>query len=147
MAMVERYCSGFVPSAPATALDVADHEDYAAYHSAMLANLPNKALDSVWATVSRGNEYVDRQAPWKLAKDPAQRAELDSTLASLIRSLARQALALAPFMPGKSAELLRQLGAPAQLRFGFAEEINVAGWRVMKGEPLFPKPLPGTSDG
>ena len=56
------------------------------------------ALRSVWLTVARGNEYVDRQAPWKLAKDPALAAELNTTLGTLIRQLARQCIALQPFM-------------------------------------------------
>ena len=54
--------------------------------------LLHDALKAVWQTVSRANEYVDRQAPWKLAKDPASRAALESTLASLMRQLARQAV-------------------------------------------------------
>ena len=139
MAMVERYCSGFVPAGAPTDVDAADAADYESYHAAMLGNLPNRALDHVWATIARGNEYVDRQAPWKLAKDPALRGELETTLASLIRQLARQAVALMPFMPDKAHELLRQLGAPPPLRFAFRENIDPTGWRVMKELPLFPK--------
>ena len=139
MAMVERYCSGFVPSAPLTEVDETDMADYELYHAAMLANLPHKALEHVWSTVARGNEYVDRQAPWKLAKDPAARSELEKTLVTLVRQLTRQAIALVPFMPHKSAELLSQLGAPPQLKYGPVKTVDPAGWRVMKGEPLFPK--------
>ena len=58
---------------------------------------------------------MDRQAPWKLAKDPALRRELDRTLAALVRQLARHAIHLQPFMPAKAAELWRQLGAPGVL--------------------------------
>jgi len=74
--------------------------------------LLHDALKSIWQTVARANEYVDRQAPWKLAKDPASRAALESTLASLVRQLARQAVYLWPFMPKKSEELWKSLGAP-----------------------------------
>ncbi len=141
MAMIEKYCSGFTPAGAPNEVDAADAEDYENYHSAMLANLPNKALDHVWATISRANEYVDRQAPWKLAKDPEKRLELEQTLASLMRQLVRQGVALTPFMPGKSAELFKQMGAPRMKQL-FSNTIDVTGWRVMKGESLFPKREP-----
>lgn len=145
MAMVERYCAGFVPAGAPNAVDEADLADYELFHTAMLANLPHKALEHVWATVARGNEYVDRQAPWQLAKDksPAGRQALEETLATLIRQIARQALTLVPFMPNKCTQLLSQLGAPARLQYAWVQGVDTnvdpTGWRVMKGEPLFPK--------
>jgi methionyl-tRNA synthetase len=99
----------------------------------------------VWLTVARGNEYVDRQAPWKLAKDPASRAELESTLATLMRQLTRQAVYLWPFMPGKSAELWRSLGAPGspgEVKFNGLGRLDPTGWKVEKGPSLFPKKDP-----
>ena len=111
----------------------------------MAAQGQHEGLRVVWQSVVRGNEYVDRRAPWKQAKDPAQRGELEITLASLVRQLARQAVLLAPFMPGKAQELWRQLGAPGKVadqRFDALESLDGAGWRVEKGEPLFPKEKP-----
>src|SRR5690606_9494623 len=96
-------------------------------------------------TVARANEYVDRQAPWKLAKDPALRAELETTLASLVRQLARQAVHLSPFMPTKAEELWAMLGAPgraADVRLEDAARLDGTGWRVTRGAPLFPKDAP-----
>lgn len=136
IAMVEKYCDGIVPAGAPNEIDAADASNLAGYDEAMQANLPSKALDCVWSTISRANEYVDRQAPWKLARDPAQRAELESTLATLIRQLLRQAVVLSPFMPNKSAELLRQLGAPST---NVPADADVTGWRVTKGASLFPK--------
>ena len=102
----------------------------------------HEALRAVWQTISRANEYVDRQAPWKLAKDPANRAALENTLATLVRQLARQAVYLFPFMPGKSEELWRSLGAPgsvSKMRFDSLAKLDPTGWRVAKGAALFPK--------
>jgi methionyl-tRNA synthetase len=104
--------------------------------------LLHDALRHVWSTVARGNEYVDRQAPWKLAKDPALRADLERALGALVRQLARHAIHLQPFMPLKSAELWRQLGAPGVLahqRFASVAALDASGWRVTKGDGLFPK--------
>lgn len=146
VAMVERYFEGIVPAGPLTDVDAADAADLADYHAALDGTkgyLPNEALQAVWKTVARGNEYVDRQAPWKLAKDPTHRDELALTLASLIRQLARQAVCLFPFMPGKAQELWESLGGPGRLeaRKDFAlDSMSVTGWKVTKGVGLFPKP-------
>jgi methionyl-tRNA synthetase len=96
----------------------------------------------VWQSVSAGNEFVDRQAPWKLAKDPAQRNALETTLGALVRQLARHCILLAPYIPGKAAALWRQLGGPGDIhaqRFAGLDALNAAGWKVTKGDPLFPK--------
>ncbi len=104
--------------------------------------LLHEGLQAVWRMVARGNEYVDRQAPWKQAKDPALASALDETLASLIRQLARFAVLLYPFMPTKAAELWQQVGGPGELgqqRFADLMSLDATGWRVTKGDPLFPK--------
>jgi len=91
---------------------------------------------------------VDRQAPWKLAKDPALRPELERTLAALVRQLARHAIHLQPFMPAKAAELWRQLGAPGVLahqRFANVPSLDASGWHVTKGDGLFPKEMAATA--
>ena len=145
MAMVERYCEGIVPAGAPNAVDEADAENLHAYTEAMDGTrgyLPNEALRQLWQTVQRANEYVDRQAPWKLAKDPGLRGELEATLASLMRQLARQAVHLWPFMPAKSAVLWEQLGGPGRVDEQCLEGIRAVdptGWKVTKGNPLFPK--------
>jgi methionyl-tRNA synthetase len=145
IAMVERYRAGVVPAGPRTAVDTADQADVAAYHAALDGGrgyLLHEGLQAVWRMVARGNEYVDRQAPWKQAKDPAQSAALDETLASLVRQLARFAVLLFPYMPGKSADLWQQLGAPGELgaqRFANLMALDPTGWNVSKGNSLFPK--------
>jgi methionyl-tRNA synthetase len=142
IAMVERYRDGIVPSAPDAMILAADSVDYARYHEHMGAPLylPHEALRAVWSTVARGNEYVDREAPWKLAKDPAQHRALDTVLATLVHQLAEQAIHLAPFIPDRAEALWHQLGAPGSVhdqRFGTG--VDATGWRVAKGDPLFPK--------
>ncbi|HEX6316121.1 MAG TPA: class I tRNA ligase family protein, partial [Gemmatimonadaceae bacterium] len=145
IAMVERYRGSEVPRGPRTAVDVADAADVAAYHGAVDGSrgyLLHEGLQAVWRMVARGNEYVDRQAPWKQAKDPAQSAALDETLASLIRQIARVAVLLFPYLPGKASILWQQLGGPGELkdqRFADLMALDADGWRVTKGEPLFPK--------
>ncbi len=144
ISMVDRYCGGTVPKGKRNEVDAADAKDLEAYHASMGPRgfLLHDALKAVWQTVARGNEYVDRQAPWKLAKDPEKRAELEATLATLVRQLARQAVYLFPFMPQKAEELWQALGGRdpiAKLTFAKLDNLDPAGWNVRKGTPLFPK--------
>ena len=145
IAMVERYRGGIVPVAPRTTLDEQDAASIDAYHRAMNGRggyLLHEGLKQLWACVQRGNEYVDRRAPWKQAKDPALAADLDETLGALIRQLARLAVLVHPVMPQKSADLWTQLGGPAEIgaqRFAGLDTLDAAGWRVNKGPPMFPK--------
>lgn len=145
ISMVERYCEGVVPGGSATPIDDADAVDLAAYHAAMDGSrgyLLHEALGALWKTVARANEYVQATAPWALAKDAARRDDLETVLASVVRQLARQAIHVAPFMPAKAQELWTMLGGPgsvSQQRFAATTTLDPAGWRVSKGEPLFPK--------
>jgi methionyl-tRNA synthetase len=92
--------------------------------------------------VARANEYVQRESPWLLAKDSNRRRDLERILASLIRRVSRQALALAPFIPAKSQQLWAQLGGPGEVQAYLIDrlaELDPAGWRVKRGEALFPE--------
>jgi methionyl-tRNA synthetase len=148
ISMVERYCNGIVPQGVPNEVDEADEKDLEAYHASIggpKGFLLHEALKAVWLTVARANEYVDKQAPWKLAKNPESRSELEQTLATVVRQLARQALYLWPFMPRKAEELWTSLGAPAtplETGFGGLKTLNSGGWRVKKGLVLFPKTEP-----
>ena len=145
ISMVERYRAGVVPAGRDAGLDRAAEADTKAYHAALDGSagyLLHDALKSVWKMIARGNEFVDAQAPWKLAKDPASSDELDRTLGALVRELARQCVHLAPFMPERTEDLWKQLGAPGsvhEMRFDSLAEVDCAGWKVAKGAPLFPK--------
>src|SRR3712207_9238415 len=106
--MVEKFCGGVVPAAQRVELDAADLGDLRAYAAAMDGSrgyLLHEGLRAVWRTVARANEFVQGSQPWSLAKDASRRAELEAVLAGAARALARQAVALTPFMPAKMTEL------------------------------------------
>jgi methionyl-tRNA synthetase len=153
IAMVEKYRGGVVPAGAPDEADRNDTADIAAYHTAMDGTrgfLLHEALQHAFACVARGNEYVQSAQPWALAKgaDDESRRKLDIVLASLVRQLARQTVLLAPFMPVKAQALWEQLGAPGQVadqRFAGLQELDVTGWKVRKGEPLFPREKPAAA--
>ena len=86
----------------------------------------------------RLNRYVEEQAPWKLAKDPARAEELDLVLRTLAEGLRVVSVLLHPYLPAGTERLLAALGAP---------DVSLAGAgfgrgsvrRVRALEPLFPK--------
>jgi methionyl-tRNA synthetase len=145
ISMIDRYRGGVIPAGADEATDTADLGDLEVYHSAMSGEngyLLHEALKALWRTIARANEFVDRQAPWKLAADETQSAELDRTLGSLARQLVRQCVHIAPFTPERAEELWRRIGGPGSVhdqRFDSLASIDPAGWRVTKGDPLFPK--------
>jgi methionyl-tRNA synthetase len=150
VAMVEKYRDGVVPAAAPPGDEAGDHDDLAAYHAAMDGRrgwLLHDGLAAVARQVARANEYTQATAPWQLAKDAANAHALDVALASLIRRLARVGVQLAPFLPHKAAALWRTIGAPGEVlavRFGDVPALDAAGWRVTKGDPLFPRPVAPT---
>lgn len=147
-AMLEKYCDGVVPAGSRGPTDEADLADYAEARRALDGSRGypiHEALEAIVRTVGRANQAIQDSKPWVLAKDPAQRAELERVLASLTRQLARQAVYLAPFMPAKAEALWTALGGPgtaAETTFDAADALDCTGWRVTKGEGLFPRPEP-----
>jgi methionyl-tRNA synthetase len=147
--MMEKYRGGVVPRADVgpDGMDGADAADIAGYHAAMDGTrgfLLHEALGRAMACVARGNEYVQASQPWAIARrtDEEGTRALDTVLASLIRQLARQAVLLAPFMPVKAQALWEQLGAPGRVleqRFASLASIDPTGWKVVKGDGLFPR--------
>jgi methionyl-tRNA synthetase len=139
ISMIERYREGVVPAGAPTPLD----EDIAAallrYRTAMDAQLLHQGLAAALALSSSANQYVDARAPWAQAKDPAQAAELDTTLASLARCVAALATLLQPFMPAKMAEVADRLGMKAVAPLDEVVTLDMSGHRVHRGEILFPK--------
>ena len=150
-AMIEKYCGGVVPKGPRGEVDAADLADLAVARTAVDGSrgfLLHEALEAVQRTVVRANQFIQDVKPWVLAKDPAKRVELEAALASLVRQLARQAVYLAPVMPGKAEALWTALGAPGTAgttSLAAADRIEGEGWNVSKGEGLFPRPEPASN--
>jgi methionyl-tRNA synthetase len=139
LAMIARYRDGAVDGGEP---DQLLHDDFAGLGERVAELLDRveltNALDEIWQRVRRLNRYVEEQAPWQLAKDPARADDLDRVLRTLAEGLRVVSVLLAPYLPDATAKLLAALGAPdlslAGARFG-AGEIR----QVQTLEPLFPK--------
>ena len=97
----------------------------------------SSALDEIWQQVRRLNRYVEENAPWQLAREPANAEQLARVLSSLAEGLRVVTVALNPYMPVKTAALLEALGRPELA----AREFEAEGWGGLIGPlgPLFPK--------
>ena len=126
IAMVQRYRDGVVPAVDRDPELDAELEGLPQEVAALMDRAePTLALDRIWRRVRRLNRYVEEQAPWQLARDPAAADKLDQTLASLVEGVRTVNTLLEPYMPESSAKLRVALGSP--------------GGAVEPLEPLFPK--------
>ena len=136
--MLERYCDGSVPAVATDPALAADFEGLVERFDGLLERLDlTAALDEIWRRVRRLNRYVEERAPWTLAREAAARDELFMVLASLAEGLRVVTIALNPYMPRKTAELLAALGATGTTERAFAA--RGSGAAVSQIAPLFPK--------
>ncbi|HAV64031.1 MAG TPA: methionine--tRNA ligase, partial [Verrucomicrobiales bacterium] len=100
-----------------------------------------EALRAIWEFITAVNGYIDRTAPFKLAKDPAQAGRLDEVLYNLVESCRVIAVLLWPFLPATADRIFSQLNlqqTPAQLA-GLAWGGLKAGHVCGDPQPLFPR--------
>jgi len=141
LSMVGRYRGGTVPDHPGTGLADARERALTEYRAALDAHDLQRGLDAAFGLVSEANGFVERSAPWALAKDPERAADLDETLGALVRSLAVAAVILSPFMPRKMEDLWERLAGDRPFpEFDRLSDLDPSGWAVRKGSPLFPRP-------
>jgi methionyl-tRNA synthetase len=87
------------------------------------------------------NGYIDATKPFSLAKDPAQKARLDTVLNLSAQAVYRAFAGLLPLLIHKAEQGLRQLGVDPQgksLDTLLATDLP-AGHKVLTGQPLFAK--------
>jgi methionyl-tRNA synthetase len=146
LAMIGRYRDGVVPAYDASAVTAAETDLRSdavieEYRAAMDGIQTHIALQAIWKLVSRGNQYVEETAPWKLAKDPAQSARLDVVLAHLAETVRRLSVLIDAMLPITSDKIQTQLGlaAPQKKLSEAAFGATLSGHKVNKPEPLFPR--------
>lgn len=105
----------------------------------------NRALEAIWRIVQLANQYVDKTAPWKLAKSQADTPRFHTVLYYMAETLRVLALSLYPFIPSTAKALHVQLGldllsstsslSTFELNWGWLEP----GTALRKGRALFPR--------
>ena len=139
VSMIERYRGGIIPVGEETSLDRDAVATVVRYRSLMDANLLHQGAAAAMELAAAANGFVEARAPWAQAKDPAEAAALDATLASLARALLTLAALLQPFMPGKMPEMARRFGFDRVPLLDEVAAVAPEGRRVERGTVLFPK--------
>ena len=146
-AMVEKYFGGTLPTERENSDADCDLKTMAStlrdrYETEMEHFQFQNALEQIFKTIQRANKYIDENAPWTLAKDPANRARLATVMYNLLETVRICAVLLTPFIPDSAEKIFDQIGACPCCRTW--EKANVWGSlrpdvTVHKGEALFPR--------
>jgi methionyl-tRNA synthetase len=139
VSMIEKYRGGVIPDASGDGLDEPIEATMAAAREAMAGYRVHEALGAAMDLARLANGYVEERQPWSQAKDPQAAGALDQTLATLARALAALCALFQPVCPAKMAELASRLGLEGVPTLEEARTVSLAGRRVAKGAPLFPK--------
>src|SRR5829696_6977875 len=104
--MIQRYCEGIVPDRQAGEPDASDAELARSVESTIDVTKKqselfdfSSALREIWGLISVLNKYIVAREPWALAKTPASRALLETTLYHAADALRIVAALVEPVMP------------------------------------------------
>jgi methionyl-tRNA synthetase len=109
--MIQQYRNGIIPGgtgdpvvmeiaadAKAAAMDAYDALEF------------SRALEHIWTVIAAVDKFIVEQAPWKMAKDPAQSAKLDQTLYTCAEALRIICGLASPVLPHATQGIWKQLG-------------------------------------
>ena len=151
--LVEKHRGAHVPSFDTGALQPAEGglvdqtvEQIEAYQRYIESYQFHLALESIWKIVRQASQYIDDQAPWRLAKDeekdPAAGKRLDAVLYHLCEVCRVLAEGLEPVIPETARALRQKLGQPLEPTTPLRDRVQWGrlepGTPVEKGEHLFP---------
>jgi methionyl-tRNA synthetase len=142
--MTEKYRNSRVaPAGSGGALATLADSVVTRYRAAMDAYALHDGAAAAFQLVDGANEYIAQNAPWTLAKDPANAAKLDEVLFNVAEAIRLAAVLLLPVMPASCTEILRRVGerTPAgDLRLDRDGRWRNEGAReITKGAALWPR--------
>ena len=145
LSMLRRYRQGVVPEP--RVLDAQDQEVLEAgravapaYLAKAAGNDFQAALELLWNHLRQLDGYIVKSEPWRLAKEPAAQAKLDTVLCLLYRTLRATAVLTAPVLPELAQALWEGLGMPGRVedqRFEAFQYDAPAPAPVAEPSPLF----------
>jgi methionyl-tRNA synthetase len=125
LTMIKQYNASAVPAGDGDpAISAQAGETVAAFLSAFENFEFSKGLEALWALLSATDKYIVEQAPWVLAKHPASRAKLDSTLYTAAEVVRIATALLAPVLPEATEKIWAQLGMKTPLEAVRLDELK-----------------------
>ncbi len=144
--MIERYCAGVVPAHSPDGQSEADRElvnqarqtiSDATRHAEAFDF--SAALRCVWELISTLNKFIVTREPWVLARDPALRGQLETTLYNAADAVRVVAALIEPVMPMTTDRIRRMLGTPAETWVDLQPATLQPGTKLGRIEALFPR--------
>ena len=143
--MVAKYFNGILPSPEPATLDIDRElkdlavkvvEDYTAKMGALELHT---ALMSIWSLISALNKYIDKMAPWELAKKDMPR--LATVMYHIMESIRFVSVLIFPVMPGISRAILDLMGINSII---LLKDLNSFGHlnpgiKIGQAQALFPR--------
>ena len=144
MTMIQRYRESSVPlPGEGDALDAALRRQADSTIERVLRSFTTYqitvALQDTWDLISAVNKYIVEREPWALAKDPGQKATLDSTLYHAADTVRVIAALIDPVMPDAAVRIRRMLGIPQESWSALKAGTLVPGTKLASVEALFPR--------
>ena len=104
----------------------------------------NRALEAIWQVVQIANQYVDKTAPWTLAKNESDADQLSTVLYYMAETLRCLSLATYAFMPASAQTMSHQLGLSIDFNSPILKHrvewgSLAPGTTIYKGTSLFPR--------
>jgi methionyl-tRNA synthetase len=159
LTMIDRNCSGVVPDMPLNYLENETKENHLLFFAKnqLLTLGKQRELDRFFESLEFNNllltitsrvtdidRFIDEHEPWKLAKDPDKRAELNAVLYTATECLRILSLFIYPFMPDAAKNIAAQLGIDIDFTTPIlSKEVTWgelrSGTKIRKGNSLFPR--------
>ena len=159
LTMIDRYCDGTIPDVSPNYLEKENPKTssllFAKDQLFILGKSQtldgffkdlefNNLLRQITSKVTNVDIFIDEHEPWRLAKDPDKREELNAVLYTAAECLRILSLYIYPFMPRTAENIAEQLGIAVP--FGspvLEQEIKwgelQSGTKICKGPGLFPR--------
>ena len=150
LTLIERTQEGRVPTAgkPRAADRDLENSTVALLNDVLPRHLEqlefNRALEAIWQVVQIANQYVDKTAPWTLAKNESDADQLRTVLYHMAETLRCLSLATSAFTPSSAQTISHQLGLSIDFNSPILEHrvewgSLAPGTTIHKGTSLFPR--------
>ncbi|HEY5813449.1 MAG TPA: hypothetical protein VIT23_12455, partial [Terrimicrobiaceae bacterium] len=102
--------------------------------------LINSALERLAGLVTEANQFIERNVPWKLAKEAGNEAQLDHIFYHLAEVIRLIAIMISPVMPRAALGILKQLNwdGPLALKEAVWGQLP-EGHQIGTPTPIFPR--------
>jgi len=141
--MAQRYRGGVLKRPAAETEWLAEARATVAQYTAKMEQYQvSAALETAFGLAAKCNAYIETQAPWKLAKDPAQADQLDAVLYNLADALRILSILISPVLPEAARGMAAQLNISPEFHLAFAHGDEAAlpdGHVLGAPTPLFPR--------